>query len=221
MKLTIREAAAMLNVSETRLYRWVDEGEIPFVTIQHHPLFHRLELLEWAMEHDLPISVDLYEDLTDAPLATALEIGGGHVMTEAGLPDIADDLPIDHADRDVIRAVLTARGHQMFQVRDGIAIPTPRSPVICPDLPPTLMLWWCRDHPVTIGDTTANALFSIATPTILDHLQLLSRLLLVLRDDEFVQAVKRLDSIATLIGEARRVGKVIDVAKSGRWMVPR
>ena len=72
MKLNIREAAAMLNMSETKLYRWVDDGEIPFVTIQQRPLFHRLELLEWAMEQDLPISVDLYEDPTDAPFATAL-----------------------------------------------------------------------------------------------------------------------------------------------------
>ena len=221
MKLNIREAAAMLNMSETKLYRWVDDGEIPFVTIQQRPLFHRLELLEWAMEQDLPISVDLYEDPTEAPFATALELGGGHLMTPAGLSQIADALPIDHDDRAVIRDVVAARGHEMFQVRKGIAIPTPKNPLICPELPPTVMLWWCRAQPVAVGEERANAVFSIATSTILDHLQLLARLLLVLRDDGFVQAVNRVYPIATVIAEARRVGEVIEVAKSGRWKATR
>jgi len=214
VKLTIREAAAMLNVPETKLYRWVDDGEIPFVTIQHHPLFHRLELLEWAMEQDLPISVDLYEDPTEAPFATALELGGGHVMTAAGLPQIADDLPIDAGDRDVIRAVIAARGHEMFQVRDRIAVPTARSPLICPELPPTVMLWWCRDDVLTVDGQPTKAVFAIAAPTVLDHLQLLSRLLLVLRDDGFVQAVQRVYPIANVIAEARRAGGAIKAEKA-------
>lgn len=221
MKLNIREAAAMLNVSETKLYRWVDEGEIPSVTIQHHPLFHRLELLEWAMENNLPISVDLYEDPTDAPLANALELGGAHVMIAGGLPQIADDLPISHEDRDVIRAVIAARGHEMFQCRDGIAIPTPRSPLICPELRPTVMLWWCSDHAVAIDGQTADAVFAIAVPTVLDHLQLLSRLSLVLRDEMFVMAVRRKHPIASVIGEARRVGQLIEAEKSGAWSTTR
>ena len=214
MKLTIREAAAMLNLPETKLYRWVDDGEIPFVTIQHHPLFHPLELLEWAMEQDLPISVDLYEDPTEAPFATALELGGGHVMTAAGLPQIADDLPIDAGERDVIRAVIAARGHEMFQVRDRIAVPTARSPLICPELPPTVMLWWCRDDVLTVDGQPTKAVFAIAAPTVLDHLQLLSRLLLVLRDDGFVQAVQRVYPIANVIAEARRAGQAIKAEKA-------
>ena len=219
MKLNIREAAEMLGVSETRLYRWVDEGDIPFVTIQHRPVFHRLELLEWAMERDLPISIDLYEDLTESPLATALELGGGHVMAAAGLSQIVDDLPIVHEDREVIRAVIAARSGEMFRPHDGIAIPTPRSPLICPQLPPTLMLWWCRELSIQVGGEAVKAVFVIATPTILDHLQLLSRLSLVLRDDGFAQAVKRMSPVASVIAEARRVGQKIEVARSGQWGV--
>jgi hypothetical protein len=137
-------------------------------------------------------------------------------MTPAGLPQIADALPIDPEDRDVIRHVLAARGREMFQVRNGVAIPTPKSPLICPELSPTVTLWWCRDQPLEAGQDRATAVFSFATPTILDHLQLLARLLLVLRDDGFSQAVKEVRPIATVIAEARRAGQALEAAKSGQ-----
>jgi excisionase family DNA binding protein len=65
MKLDVREAAHMLNVSATKIYRWVDAEVIPFVMNQRHPMFLRVELLEWAMEMEIPISADLYEDEGD------------------------------------------------------------------------------------------------------------------------------------------------------------
>lgn len=214
MKLSIREAAAMLNVSETKLYRWVDDGDIPFVTLQHRPLFHRLELLEWAMENDVPISIDLYEDAADAPFETALENGGGHLMNGTALTQIADALPIDPGDREVIAAVLAARGHEMFQSRDGIAIPRPRSPLICSELPPMVLLWWCRDQALTIDEAPTKAVFAIVTPTVLDHLQLLSRLSLVLRDEAFATAVKRVYPFASVIAEARRIGQALEAKRA-------
>lgn len=211
MKLNIREAAAMLNVSESKLYRWVDDGEIPCVTIQDHPLFHRLELLEWAMEQNIPISVDLYEDATDAPFTTALERGGGQLMmTGSELAQLARNLPIEPGDREVIGAVLAARGREMFQTRDGIAIPSPRSPLICSDVLPTVALWWSREEPILIDEVPAKAIFAIITPTVLDHLQLLSRLSLVLRDEAFAAAVKRVDPFASLLVEARRAEQALE-----------
>jgi nitrogen PTS system EIIA component len=216
VKLTIREAAAMLNVAETMLYRWVDDGEIPYVTIQHRPLFHRLDLLEWAMERDLPISVDLYENRTEAPFATALEAGGGHVMTGVALGQIAEGLPIDAGDREVIGAVLAARSEDMFQARSGIAIPRPRSPLICSELPSMVQLWWCRDQALTMDGVPTKAIFVIITPTVLDHLQLLARLALLLRSTGFQTAVKRVYPLATVLAEARQIEKEIEAPRGSR-----
>ena len=108
MKLNVREAATILDVSETTIYRWLDQEEIPFVMIQHHPMFHRVELLEWAIERELAVSADLYEAERDHPLATALAHGGGHMLGE-DLGGLADAIPVvTPGDRDVIRAVLAA-----------------------------------------------------------------------------------------------------------------
>jgi excisionase family DNA binding protein len=214
MKLTIREAAVMLGVPEKKLYRWVDDGDIPFVTIQHRPLFHRLELLEWAMENDIPASVDLYEVPTEAPLSTALECGGGHVMAGAGLAQIAGDLPVEPAERDLIAAVVSARADEMFQPRNGIAIPRPRSPLICPDLPCLVQLWWPREQALTIDSAQVKAVFVILTPTLLDHLQLLARLALLLRDAAVASAVKTASSLAAVLAETRRVEQSLGPART-------
>lgn len=205
MKLTIRQAAAVLNVAETKVYRWVDDGDIPHVTIQHRPLFDRLELLEWAMENDMPIAVDLYEVPTEAPLSRALERGGGHLMLGGGLPQIADDLPVDPGHREVIAAVLAARSDEMFQSRNGVAIPRPRSPLIDPELPTMVQLWWPREQALAIDDAPTKALFVIISRTMLDHLQLIARLSLTLRDAAFEATVKRASSFEEVIADARRV----------------
>src|ERR1041384_8548611 len=62
VKITVREAARLLSVSESEIYRWIDEGAIPCHVVNHQPLFSRAELLEWATAHRKPLSTELFED---------------------------------------------------------------------------------------------------------------------------------------------------------------
>ena len=82
MKLTVRQAARLLSVSESELYRWVESGEIPCVFVKNQPLFGRAELLEWATARRLPVSLELFENGdeggTHLRVADALERGGVH-----------------------------------------------------------------------------------------------------------------------------------------------
>lgn len=213
MRLSVREAATMLNVSETKVYRWVDEEEIPFVMIHHHPMFHRVELLEWAMAMELPISVDLYEDDRDQPFTSALERGGGRAL-RGGLVDLPAALPIESAERDVIRAVIAARESEMFVARpaDGIAIPKARSPIICPEASSMVMLWWCGHRALVINEVPTNVLFLVVAQTIKQHLQLLSRLAHALHDSAFRTAVQRKDAFDQVVAEARRWELEIEAA---------
>ena len=61
MKLNVRQAARVLSVSESEIYRWVESGEIPCLMVKHQPLFGRAELLEWATARRLPVSLELFE----------------------------------------------------------------------------------------------------------------------------------------------------------------
>jgi len=217
VKLGVREAARMLNLSETRIYRLVDQEEIPFVMIQHHPMFHRVELLEWAMEMELPVSADLYEHDGDHPLMSALQRGGGHVLS-GNLDTLALDVAVaSPADRDVIRAVIAARENEMFVARtaDWIAIPKARSPIVCADAPAHVILGWCRHRAIVVDDAPMNVVFLIVAPTVKDHLRLLSRLSLALHDKDVRIAAQQQGAFVQVVAEVRRFEDGLAAAKQG------
>lgn len=204
----------MLSVSETKIYRWVDDDEIPFVMIHHHPMFHRVELLEWAMAMELPVRVDLYEGEHEQPFTLALERGGGRTL-EGGLDALAAGLPIERAsDRDVLASVISARRSELFVHRAAacIAVPKARSPIICPEVPPLVTLWWPGDRALVINDVPTSAVFVILAPTIKQHLQLLARLSLALHDPGFRAAVQRTGAFGPVVAEARRWEQAVAAA---------
>jgi excisionase family DNA binding protein len=219
MKLDARQAARMLGVSETEIYRRVDAGEIPFTMIHHRPLFHRVELLEWAMSIELPISVDLYEDLHESephPLAAALERGGGGTVG-ADLGELVEDLPaLARPERDLLRAVIASRSAAMFVSRaaDRIALPRANSPIICAGTPGRVLLRWAAQRALTLPDVPVSALFLIIAPTIRRHHELLSRLSLALHDPAFRAAAQRAGAFAGVVAEARRWEMALAAARA-------
>ncbi|MGZ6096507.1 MAG: helix-turn-helix domain-containing protein, partial [Polyangiales bacterium] len=62
MLLTVRDAAKLLRTAESQIYRWVDDGDIPFQRVNEQIRFHRAELLEWATARRLPVSVEMFDD---------------------------------------------------------------------------------------------------------------------------------------------------------------
>src|SRR5438128_3133503 len=83
MLLTVREAAKLLSTPEKKIYRWVDDGEMPFHRVNDQIRFHRAELLEWATAKKLPVSVEMFHDEDQdaealSSLSRAIETGGVH-----------------------------------------------------------------------------------------------------------------------------------------------
>src|SRR5438477_7285755 len=83
MKLTVRDAAQILNVSEKTIYRWIKQGVIPAYQISDQYRFNRAELLEWATSRRINVSPEIFSEPeggeTPPPsLSEALRAGGVH-----------------------------------------------------------------------------------------------------------------------------------------------
>jgi PTS system nitrogen regulatory IIA component len=231
VKLTVREAARLLSVSESEIYRWIDDGDMPCHVVNHQPLFSRAELLEWATARRLPVSVKLFEDDDGGPepvrLADALERGGVHqgirgTDRQSVLRSMVAELPLgDDQDRDLLFEVLLAReALGSTAIGDGIAIPHVRSPLVFAGSKGALALCYL-ESPVAFDapdQQPVHTLFALVSPTIRGHLQLLSRLSLALLDAGFRAAVLRRADLGEIVSEARRVEEALpsDAETTGR-----
>jgi PTS system nitrogen regulatory IIA component len=218
MQLTVREVAELLKVSERRVYAWIKDGGLPAYRVNERYRFNRAELLEWATSRNLEVPADLFhngdEETPPASLAAALEEGGvfhgvGGTNKETVLHAVVDAMQLpDHVNRELLFRVLLAReALGSTGLGDGIAIPHPRNPIVLHVDKPEIALCFLA-NPIdfdAIDGKPVHTLFTMISPTVSDHLHLLSRLAFSLRDPGFKAAVTNRANKEEILREARRV----------------
>lgn len=203
MKLTVRDAAQILNVSEKSIYRWIKQGVIPAYQINDQYRFNRAELLEWATSRRINVSPEIFGEPeggeTPPPsLSEGLRAGGvyyrigGHDKASV-LHAVVDTMKLpEEVDREFLYQVLLAReALGSTGIGEGIAIPHVRNPIVLHLSRPMVTLCFL-DRPVDFGaldGQPVTTLFTLISPTVRAHLHLLSRLGFALRDPDFKRAV--------------------------------
>jgi PTS system nitrogen regulatory IIA component len=218
MRVTVREAADLLNAPEAKIYAWIESGDLPAHRINDQYRINRSELLEWATERNLPVAPALFheaeEDERIPSMAESLERGGvfhdvGGTTREEVLRSIIALLKLeDEGDRETLLQLLLARdAAAVVAVGDGIAIPHVRNPIALSSDEPSLTLCFLR-HPVGFEAPDGKpvfALFFLVSPTTRVHLQMLAKIAFLLRDPAFREAIRSRAPAARLIEVARNV----------------
>jgi len=218
MRVTVREAAALLKAPEARVYAWIESGDLPAYRINDQYRINRSELLEWATERNLPVAPALFheaeEDERIPSVAESLEHGGvfadvGGTTREEVLRSIIVLLKLeDEGDRETLLQLLLARdAAAVVAVGDGIAIPHVRNPIALSRDEPSLTLCFLR-QPVDFAAPDGQpvfALFFLVSPTTRVHLQMLAKIAFLLRDPAFREAIRGRAPAARLIEIARNV----------------
>lgn len=218
MKMTVRDVAELLNVSEKTVYRWVDSGILRAYRVNKQYRFNRSELIEWAIQRGEPLPPQAVEsDGSDeesvSSLADALKAGGVFYRVAgrdkpAVLSAVVDLLRLpEQEDRAMLLQVLLAReALGSTGVGEGIAIPHPRSPIVLNIHRPMVVLCFL-DQPIDFGAVDGrpvHTLFTLICPTVRAHLFLLSRLAFALQKPQFKDALARQagrDEVLALAGE--------------------
>jgi PTS system nitrogen regulatory IIA component len=200
MKLTVNEAASLLDVTDDKVYDWIESSSLPAQRIQGQYRINRSELLEWATERRIGISPRAFEHERSAPtLADALRAGGIHFDVPSGsldtaLRSVVERLRIaDDDDRAMLLEILLAReAIGVTPVGDGIAIPHVRAPIILDSTGAVVSLSFLAT-PIKLGNGDSqpvDTFFFMLCPTVHVHLAMLARLAHALRDPAFRAAVK-------------------------------
>lgn len=218
MRVTVREAATLLNAPEAKVYAWIESGNLPAHRINDQFRINRSELLEWATARNLHVSAALFHEAEDderiPSVAESLERGGvfhdvGGATREEALRSIIALLKLDDdGDRETLLQILLARDAEaVAPIGGGIAIPHVRNPIALSMDEPSLTLCFLR-QPVDFGAPDGQplfALFFLVSPTTRVHLQMLSKIAYLLRNQGFREAVRGRESAARLIVAARNI----------------
>jgi PTS system nitrogen regulatory IIA component len=203
MQLSVTDTATILGVDENAVYRWIQQGDIPFYKIGDDYRFNRAEILEWATAKRIHVSPDIFKEddpgAAELPsLTQALKTGGivyglGGNDPASALRSIVKIIKLPkEVDRDFLYQVLVARESQgSTGVGNGIAIPHVRNPVVLHIAKPTVTLCFL-EKPIdfkAIDSKPVSVFFTIVSPTVRSHLHLLSRIAFVLRDQVLKDAL--------------------------------
>jgi nitrogen PTS system EIIA component len=224
MDLNVRQVAAIFDVPEGRIYRWIHDDDLPFREVNGQHCFNRTELLEWATVRRVKFDPELFRDPSYIPptgegMLEALKNGGIIADVKGSdkrgvLREIVGQmcLPADF-DRSILYQLFLARESAgSTAVGDGIAIPHPRHPVVLPVGRTALTLCFLN-QPVDFGAADRQAvhtLFVLVCPTIRAHLRMLARVACALRDEPFRAVLRRRGPAEEILREVRRVEDSFD-----------
>ncbi len=205
MQLSLGEVATYLEVSERTLRRWIATRGLPVHRAHERLHCNAIEIWEWAVENNLPVSRELLErarsnpDRLPPPLSALLDRGGVYrglkgTTKTAVLHEIVKLLPLPaDQDREFLAMVLEAREAMgSTGIGDGIALPHVRNPILLHVTEPLVALFLV-DTPIdfdAIDGRPVHALFVIVSSSIPEHLRILAALGFVLRDSRVRQKLR-------------------------------
>jgi len=227
MQIDVREAAKLLNVSDKTVYRWVKQGVLPHFKSDGNIKFYRSELLDWALNNRINVAADFRGNIdtstsVSTSLKKALTSGGiryricGNTISET-LTAVTQQLTVlDESDRELLLQFLLARESLgSTAIGNGISIPHPRNPIIT-HIPSPIIELCFLENPIdykAIDGIPVDTLFLLISPTVKDHLNMLSCIAFALRDPHFMKAIKQKADRQTILEQADTIDKKINLNK--------
>jgi nitrogen PTS system EIIA component len=213
MEMTVKEAAQLFNVPEDTIFTWIEKRAMPAEHVDGLIRLNRDQMLEWAGNTGVKVTPEFLNasSLRNSPLpmlTDALQTGGIFYGVEGGdresaLKAVVQSLKLPESiDRTFLFQVLLAREEQCSTgIGGGIAIPHTRNPIVLSVDKPLVVLSFLK-RPVDFGSVDGqpvNILFTMITPTVRIHLNLLSKLVYLLQNASFKDLLRRQSRASDII----------------------
>ncbi|MEW5895869.1 MAG: PTS sugar transporter subunit IIA [Candidatus Omnitrophota bacterium] len=222
MQLSVKELANLLKVTERTVYRWIKENSVPFYRVHDQYRFNRVDILDWATANRMNVSQVILNDSKETnalnlTLTDAIRKGGIYYRIEgkdkkALLGAVVEllNLPQDIKKESLLEAMLVREELGSTGFGEGIAIPHARYPVVTHIMHPIVSVCFL-EKPVDYGaidKMPVSCLFTLISPTVRSHLNMLSRIAHVLKNEDVKNALisqASRESILSFIEKAEQV----------------
>ena len=200
MFLKIVDIVASLGVDEKTVLGWIKKKGLPAHMVNGRYQVNQVDLLEWATNNGIIIPPQMFEVPVAEDklplLSGALARGGIHFDVpgddlQSALKNVVERLPLQpHMDPDFLFQTLLAReALGSTAIGNGIAIPHVRNPILSQTQEPAVSLCFLK-KPIdfqALDDKPVHILFTLITPNVKVHLNMLARLSYVLHEQRFME----------------------------------
>ncbi|MBF0288854.1 MAG: PTS sugar transporter subunit IIA [SAR324 cluster bacterium] len=217
MEITLLEAAQLLQIQESTIRRWVRQGSIPCTYRSGRYVFNSKTLKTWAELKQIHLR-DHQKETTDpktgqtVDLIEALTLGGTYYHVKAGnkqelfqevellfaLPSTNISLADQLSQREILAPTSIGR---------GIAIPHPQYPTNWGLGAPAVGTFFL-ESPLDFGaidEIPIFVLFVLLSPSSQIHLQLLSQLAQILRNDAMSEFLSQQPTFEALVSQFKEI----------------
>jgi PTS system nitrogen regulatory IIA component len=205
MKLSLHQVAHALDTPLETIERWIRQGRIPIRRFGDKYIFNTTTLEKWANQRKLPFVIPSESEKSKSStlsetLMESMQLGGIFYEIEGNdiqtaLASAVDVIPkLSHQDRKELydrlikRETLASTG-----VGKGIAMPHPRTPMSS-SLTSSQITTCFLKAPINfnaVDDQPVFIFFILLSPSVKQHLHLLSHLSFCVRNNEFVTFLKQ------------------------------
>lgn len=222
MFLKVADIAAAVGVPERTVLNWIKNQGLPAHMQNDRYQVNRVDLLEWATNHGISIPSELFDSDHEVAyptsISSALGQGGIHYDLPGTTPETAlrevisrMRLPPSLDPEFLLQTLLAREALGSTALGNGIAIPHVRNPIVGQVQQSAISLCFMKT-PIdfdAVDGKPVTILFTLITPNVKTHLQLLAKLAFVLQDRQFQELLHRPGSADEIMGAIRALEDAI------------
>jgi PTS system nitrogen regulatory IIA component len=214
MFLKVTELASAAGVSEKTVLFWIKDMGLPAHKQDDRFRINRVDLLEWATNHGVTIPPEIFvvsnETSIPCSVSEALRLGGIFYdlpgdTPESALSEVVSrlNLPPGLDPEFLLQTLLAREALGSTALGNGIAIPHVRNPIVGPAGESAISLCFLK-NPIdfeAVDGKLVTILFTLVTPNVKAHLQLLAKLAFLLHDQPFQELLHRSGNEAEIMAK--------------------
>ncbi len=225
MELTVNDIVKIFGIPERTVNSWIEKKDMPYIKVNEQVRFNYISLLDWALEKKIKLTPEVLalgdrEKNRSSVLYQAIKTG--HVYydilgsnPEEVLKAIVDVLPLPQKlNKEFLLQMLITREKMMTTaIGHGIAIPHVRNPVVLSIDQPSVTLCFLK-NPVdfkALDRKPVFVVFTILSPSVKEHLAILSRLAFCLQNTRLQEYLQSRASGEQILAEIRVLESMVSL----------
>ena len=202
MDLILKDVEKMLLIPRAEINKLIQKKEIPFQKIRDVIYFNKQQIVDWALNRNMPINMsnntkmnDYHVESIKPLLSPSSFIYGCFFTPDDYIEKMISLIKFEKGlDTDVIVQLLKSREELMSTaIGNGISIPHPRVPLMLGGDKPLINVFF-PDKPLdlkSLDGKPVHTIILLISQTIKQHLSLLAHISFLLSKKEFQQALEK------------------------------